>query len=104
MRLLRSTRFLPLLLVACTQKVPQKPKPVPPVPIPVLVRAIPCSLPSFVSKPPLMWGVPDPSAPVGLDGLPNRWLVSTDTIADLGAYIHSLAGWIAAAQICLESK
>ena len=51
-----------------------------------------------------MWGVPDPSAPVGPSGLPIRWILTTDTIADLGAYIHSLAGWIAAAQICLESK
>jgi hypothetical protein len=69
----------------------------------VLVERIPCSLPTFAS-PPVMWGVPDPSAPVGPSGLPIRWILTTDTIADLGAYIESLHGWIRSATICLENK
>lgn len=106
MRLRLSTKswllVMPLLL-ACGG--PKKPKPQPPkpVPVPVIVNRIPCRLPTF-SDPPVLWGVPDPSAPVGPSGLPVRWILTTDTISDLGAYIHSLANWIAAAKICLESK
>lgn len=52
----------------------------------------------------MMWGVPDPSAPVGPNGLPVRWILTTDTIADLGEYIAGLHGWIEAAKICLEES
>jgi hypothetical protein len=103
MPLPRSIAFS-LLLLACSGPSKPKPKPLPIRPTPIVVDRIPCSLPSFVSPPPVMWGVPDPSVPVGLGGLPMRWILTTDTIADLGAYIHSLHGWIKAAQICLESK
>jgi hypothetical protein len=92
-----------LTVLACNGAPKPKPRPPQPSPIPVVVDRIPCSLPIFDS-PPVMWGVPDPSAPVGPSGLPIRWILTTDTIADLGAYIHSLAGWIRAAQVCLEGK
>ena len=72
-------------------------------PTPVVVPRIPCSSVTL-SKPPVLWGVPDATAPVGPNGLPVRWILTTDTIADLGAYIINLHNVIASLQTCLGVK
>lgn len=71
--------------------------------VPVVTPRIPCSLrPS--AKPPIVGGVPDPSAPIGPDGLPDRWIVTTDGVAQLGAYIVSLHHELTALKACIEES
>ena len=48
--------------------------------------------------------MPDPSAPLGPDNLPNRWIVTTDGVSQLGAYIVSLYNEITAVKACIAES
>lgn len=88
------------IVIACSSP-PKKPKAPTPT-IPVVVEAIPCSLPSF-AEPRFLTGVPvaESKRP---DGGFDQYIVTSDGLADFAAYLLSLYQWIEAASACLETR
>lgn len=69
-----------------------------------MAKRLPCSFKISNRRPPIVGGVPDPSAPLGPDGLPNRWIITTDAVAQLGAYIVDLHNQLETLSTCIEEN